>query len=171
MNAPIVKRCAVGVVLALAALLPDYKLLHTSPEGLALIADAEGCRLTPYQCSAGVWTSGIGHTAGVNPGNTISERQAASNLVSDVLLVEKRLAGCLSVMPPQHVYDALVSVGFNVGTGAICRSTMVSFINRQQWWQACNQLPRWVYVNGVKSAGLENRREREQAWCLKGAGK
>ena len=24
-------------------------------------------RLTPYQCSAGVWTSGLGHTAGVVP--------------------------------------------------------------------------------------------------------
>lgn len=57
----IVKRCSVVAVLALAALMPDFRLLNTSPEGLALIADLEGCRLTPYQCSAGVWTSGIGH--------------------------------------------------------------------------------------------------------------
>ncbi|RFU89012.1 MULTISPECIES: lysozyme [Citrobacter] len=171
MSAQIVKRCLIGVVLALAALVPDYKLLRTSPQGLELIADFEGCRLAPYQCSAGVWTNGVGHTAGVKPGSVITEHQAASNLVSDVLLVEKRLAACLLVAPPQHVYDALVSIGFNVGTGAICRSTMVSFINRQQWWQACDQLPRWVYVNGVRSAGLEKRRERERAWCLKGAGK
>ncbi|EDA6502892.1 lysozyme, partial [Salmonella enterica subsp. enterica serovar Muenster] len=38
-----VKRCSVAVVLALAALVPDFRLLHTSPEGLALIADLEGC--------------------------------------------------------------------------------------------------------------------------------
>lgn len=171
MNTQIVKRCLVGVVLAMAAMLPDYQLLRISPQGLALIADAEGCRLAPYQCSAGVWTSGIGHTAGVKPGKAITERQAADNLISDVLLVEKRLDACLSVRPPQNVWDALVSLGFNVGTGAICRSTMVSFINRQQWWQACHQLPRWIYVNGVMSAGLENRRGREMAWCLKGAGK
>lgn len=49
----IVKRCSVAAVLALAALMPDFRLLNTSPEGLALIADLEGCRLTPYQCSAG----------------------------------------------------------------------------------------------------------------------
>lgn len=171
MNAQTVKRCVVGAVLALAAALPSYQLLRISPQGLALLADAEGCRLTPYRCSAGVWTSGIGHTAGVVPQREITERQAADNLISDVLLVEKRLDACLTVRPPPRVWDALVSLGFNVGTGAVCRSTMVSFINRQQWWQACDQLPRWVYINGVKNTGLENRRARERAWCITGAGK
>ena len=86
----IVKRCSVAAVLALAALMPDFRLLNTSPEGLALIADLEGCRLTPYQCSAGVWTSGIGHTAGVVPKGDITERQAAANLVAEVLTVDGR---------------------------------------------------------------------------------
>lgn len=167
--ASIVKRCSVAVVLALAVLLPDFRLLKTSPDGLALIADLEGCRLKPYQCSAGVWTSGIGHTAGVTPKGDITERQAAQNLVSDVLNVERRLAVCAPVAMPQPVYDAVVSFTFNVGTGAACRSTLVSFIKRQQWAQACNQLPRWVYVNGRKNKGLENRRARELAYCLKGA--
>lgn len=165
----IVKRCSVAAVLALAALVPDFRLLHTSPEGLALIADLEGCRLRPYQCSAGVWTSGIGHTAGVAPRRDITEREAAANLVADVLNTERRLASCAPVKMPQPVYDALVSFAFNVGTGAACRSTLVSFINRQQWAQACDQLSRWVYVSGVKNKGLENRRARERAWCLKGA--
>jgi len=76
----VIKRCSVAAVLALAVLLPDFRLLQTSPEGLALIGDLEGCRLRPYQCSAGVWTSGIGHTAGVVPKGDITERQAATNL-------------------------------------------------------------------------------------------
>ncbi|EOG6119126.1 lysozyme [Cronobacter malonaticus] len=165
----IVKRCAVGAVLALAALLPDYGRLHTSPQGLALIGDLEGCRLKPYQCSAGVWTSGIGHTAGVVPTRDITEREAAVNLVGDVLKVEKALAVCAPVAIPQPVYDAVVSFAFNVGTGAACRSTLMGFINTKKWAQACDQLPRWVYVNGVRNAGLENRRARERALCLKGA--
>src|SRR5690606_1492174 len=106
--ASIVKKCSVAVVLALAALVPDFRLLHTSPDGLALIAGLEGCRLRPYQCSAGVWTSGIGHTAGVVPKRDITEREAATNLVADVLTVEKRLAVCVPVQMPQPVYDALV---------------------------------------------------------------
>lgn len=166
--ASVVKRCSVAAVLALAVLLPDFSLLKTSPDGLALIADLEGCRLKPYQCSAGVWTSGIGHTVGVTPKGDITERQAAQNLVSDVLNVERRLAVCAPVTMPQPVYDAVVSFAFNVGTGAACKSTLVSFIQRQQWTQACNQLPRWVYVNGQKNSGLENRRTRELTYCLKG---
>ncbi|EDJ5352249.1 lysozyme [Salmonella enterica subsp. enterica serovar Apapa] len=164
----IVKRCSVAAVLVLAALMPDFRLLNTSPDGLALIADLEGCRLAPYQCSAGVWTSGIGHTAGVVPKSDITEREAAANLVADVLNTERRLAVCVPVTMPQPVYDALVSFSFNVGTGAACRSTLVSYIKRHQWWQACDQLTRWVYVNGTKNKGLENRRARELAYCMKG---
>ncbi|HBE4653058.1 TPA: lysozyme, partial [Escherichia coli] len=52
MNPSIVKRCLVGAVLAIAATLPGFQQLHTSVEGLKLIADYEGCRLQPYQCSA-----------------------------------------------------------------------------------------------------------------------
>jgi len=158
----------VAAVLALAALMPDFRLLNTSPEGLALLADLEGCRLTPYQCSAGVWTSGIGHTTGVTSKGDITERQVASNLVADVLNTEQRLAVCVPVKMPAPVYDALVSFAFNVGTGAACRSTLVSFIKRQQWSQACDQLTRWVYVDGVRNKGLENRRARERAYCVKG---
>lgn len=105
----IIKRCSAAGVLALAVLMPDFRLLNTSPEGLALIADLEGCRLSPYRCSAGVWTSGIGHTSGVVPGREITEREAAANLVADVMNVERRLAVCAPVEMPPRVYDALVS--------------------------------------------------------------
>ncbi|WP_200553556.1 lysozyme [Kosakonia sp. LAM2021] len=164
-----VKRCSAAAVLALAVLLPDFRLLKTSPQGLALIADLEGCRLRPYQCSAGVWTSGIGHTAGVIPTRDISEKEAASNLVADVLQVERRLAQCAPVAMPPQVYDAVVSFAFNVGSGAACRSTLVYFLNQKQWRQACDQLPRWVFIDGIRNQGLENRRQRERAWCLQGA--
>ncbi|ELI6452490.1 lysozyme [Yersinia ruckeri] len=164
----IVKRCSVAVVLALSALLPNYQQIKTSANGLALIANLEGCRLEPYQCSAGVWTSGIGHTAGVKPANAISERQAAANLVADVILVERRVDQCMPVAMPPPVYDAVVSFAFNVGTGAACRSTLATFIKRQQWREACQQLPRWSYVNGVWNRGVNNRRAAELAHCIKG---
>ena len=170
MNLQTVKRCAVGVVLALAATLPGFQQLHTSVEGLKLIADYEGCRLQPYQCSAGVWTDGIGNTRGVVPGKTITERQAAGNFITNVLRVEAALARCVAVSMPQQVYDALVSLAFNVGTGNACGSTMVALLKQRRWRDACGQLPRWVYVKGVFNQGLDNRRQREMAWCLRGAG-
>ncbi len=153
MNPSIVKRCLVGAVLAIAAMLPGFQQLHTSVEGLKLIADYEGCRLQPYQCSAGVWTDGIGNTSGVIPGKTITERQAAEGLISNVLRVERALERCVKQQPPQKVYDAAVSFAFNVGTGNACSSTLVKLLNQRRWADACRQLPRWVYVKGVFNQG------------------
>lgn len=164
----IAKRCVVVAVLSLAATQPSYQLLRITPEGLHLLADSEGCRLKPYQCSAGTWTDGIGNTVGVVSERVITEREAAKGLINNVLRVERRLAPCLHATPPTHVYDALVSLGFNVGTAKVCESSMVNFINQQRWREACLQLPRWVYVKGVFSQGLASRRAREMSWCLRG---
>lgn len=168
MNLQTVKRCTVAAVLTIAATLPGFPQLHTSVEGLKLIADYEGCRLKPYLCDAGKWTDGIGNTVGVVPGRTITERQAAANFITNVLRVEAALARCAAVSMPQPVYDALVSLAFNVGTGNACGSTMVALIKQERWRDACYQLPRWVYVKGVFNQGLDNRRQRELAWCFKG---
>ncbi|WP_336795850.1 lysozyme [Erwinia aphidicola] len=165
------KRCAVVAVLAIAALLPEFSTLKTSEAGLKLIADAEGCRTTPYQCSANAWTNGIGHTEGVTPQSVISERQAAVNLVYDVMRVERGIDACMPVAMPPQVYEAVVSFAFNVGVRAACTSTLAAFVKRSEWTGACHQLTRWVYVKGVKNKGIENRRARELAWCLKGAKK
>lgn len=169
MNPSIAKRCGVGVVLAIAATLPGFQQLHTSVDGLKLLADYEGCRLQPYQCSAGTWTDGIGNTSGVVPGKTITEREAAQGLINNVLRTERALEQCLSQPLPQKVYDAVVSFAFNVGAGNACGSTLIKLLNQRRWTDACQQLPRWVYVKGVFNQGLDNRRTREMTWCLKGA--
>jgi len=164
-----VKRCSVAAVLAIAALLPQAKLVNVSAEGLALIADAEGCRLAPYQDCGGVWTNGIGHTGGVTSKSFIDEKLAALNFLWDVMRTERGVAACLLVTLPHQIYDAAISLAFNIGVGNFCNSTMVRLLNRGEWRSACLQLPRWIYVKKVRNQGLENRREREMAWCLKGA--
>ena len=164
-----VKRCSVAVVLALAALLPQTAGIQTSEEGLRLIADFEGCQLTPYKDCGGVWTSGIGHTSGVTGGKPITEAQVAANFVADVQHVERGIARCMPGALPPQVYDAVVSFAFNVGVSAACNSTLAFHINKGEWRKACEQLPRWVFVKGVRSAGLERRRLNEMAYCLKGA--
>jgi lysozyme len=106
----------------------------------------------------------------VVPGRGITERQAAQGLITNVVKVERALEKCVLQTMPQKVYDAVVSFAFNVGTGNACSSTLVKLLNQQRWANACRQLPRWVYVKGVFNQGLDNRRAREMAWCLKGAG-
>ena len=55
--------------------------------GLNLIKQFEGCRLSAYQCAAGVWTIGYGHTAGVKKGMTIMQAQADAYLKQDIIIV------------------------------------------------------------------------------------
>lgn len=109
MKTSTLKRCSAAAVLALMAALPGYHALQVSDEGLRLITDFEGCQLQPYQCSAGVWTSGIGHTAGVVPGKAISEHQAAENLFQDIQQTERAVKKCMPADMPQPVFDAVVS--------------------------------------------------------------
>lgn len=45
-------------------------------QGIELIKRFEGCKLTAYKCSAGVWTIGYGHTQGVYEGKKITEEEA-----------------------------------------------------------------------------------------------
>ena len=104
----------------------------------------------------------------MKPKTQITERQAAVNLVEDVMRVEKGIARCMSIAMPQPVYDAVVSFAFNVGVAAACISTLAFFINKGRWRDACEQLPRWVFVNGVRVTGLERRRANERAYCLRG---
>lgn len=165
----IVKRCAAAAILAIAMLIPQFGQVKTSENGLKLITDFEGCRLSPYRCEAGVWTQGVGHTAGVIPGAAITEEKAAADLLDDVRRIEQGMVSCMPQALPQEIYDAVIAFAFNVGVNAACNSTLAYLLNQHQWQQACDQLPRWIYVNGKKSKGLERRRGEERKLCLKGA--
>ena len=62
--------------------------MKCSQEGLALIKKFEGCKLKSYKCSAGVWTIGYGHTAGVKEGDVISQPEADKLLEEDIAKFE-----------------------------------------------------------------------------------
>jgi GH24 family phage-related lysozyme (muramidase) len=83
----------------------------------ALLAVIEGCRLTAYKDSGGVWTIGIGHTGpDVTPGLTITPQRAAELFAKD----QSPLLGMV-VGRPLLAAAAYVSFGFNVGRGALAK--------------------------------------------------
>ena len=104
----------------------------------------------------------------MKPAQNITEQDAARNLIADIIMTERVVDKCMPVIMPQPVYDAVISLAFNIGSGAACKSTLAYFIRRGEWSQACQQLPRWVYVNGVWNKGLNNRRAVELKHCMKG---
>lgn len=96
--------------------------MKTSDQGIDLITQREGCKLEAYRDSVGVWTIGVGHTAGVVEGMTITQEEAMDLLREDLAWSE----AAVNMISPleQNQFDALVSFVFNVGQGAFASSTM-----------------------------------------------
>lgn len=133
-----------------------------SQAGLDLIKQFEGCRLTAYQCSAGVWTIGYGHTAGVRKGMKITQAQADAYLKQDVAKFEKYVNNA-SYVPftdklNQNQFDALVSFVFNLGQGNLMKLCKGRTIN-----QVPAVMQQYCKANGKTLPGLQRRRKAEAA--------
>lgn len=142
---------------------------RVSPEGIALIKQWEGLRLRAYQCSAGVWTIGYGHTGNVRAGMEITEEGADALLVSDIAKFERAVAQAVEVPLTQHQFDALVSFVFNVGEGAFKGSTLLRKLNAVQYDAVPAELMRWVHAGGKRVQGLVNRRAAEAGLWARGS--
>lgn len=130
--------------------------------GLALIKQFEGCRLIAYQCSAGVWTIGYGHTVGVYKGMKITQKKAEAYLLQDVAKFEKYINNP-SYVPftaqlNQNQFDALVSFAFNLGQGNVKKLCTGRVMN-----QIPSAMQQYCKAAGKTLPGLQRRRKAEAA--------
>lgn len=127
----------------------------------------EGLRLQAYRCPAGIWTVGYGHTAGVRRGQTVSREEAIALLESDVRSLSNKLADLqrgagINLSPNREA--ALVSFAFNVGFGALCRSTLWrKVVANQDDPSIALEFARWKFADGRVMPGLVKRRADEAA--------
>lgn len=136
--------------------------------GVALIKQFEGCRLTAYQDQRGIWTIGYGHTGPeVVQGLTCTQTQADSWLLADTHAASMAVLKDVDIILTQNQFDALVSFTFNVGIGNFAGSTLLKQLNAGHTALAADQFLVWDHVNGVPNAGLLRRRQAEQALFLK----
>jgi lysozyme len=92
---------------------------------------------------------------------TITEAEAIELLRRDLAIAEAAVHRLITVPLTQNQLDALVSFSFNVGEGALEKSTLRRRINQRNWELAKRELLRWVYADGKKLKGLVARREEE----------
>ena len=133
-------------------------------EGLSLIKKFEGCELEAYQCSAGVWTIGYGHTKGVTPSDSISQEEAEQMLVDELHEYESYINEYVTVALSQNQFDALVSWVYNLGPANLKASTMLKVLNSGEYEDVPAQMKRWNKAGGKVLEGLIRRREAEA--CL-----
>lgn len=146
--------------------------MKTSTAGLDLIKRWEGCKLTAYQDSVGVWTIGYGVTssAGFGPitkGMKIAQAEAGRWLVEGLRKYEAVVLKALGRVPTQNQFDAMASLCWNIGPGNFAKSSVVRRLNEGDITGAGNAFRLWNKAGGKVLRGLEARREAERALFLK----
>lgn len=129
-----------------------------------IIRKHEGLRLAPYFCPAGKLTIGYGHVILPEEGHLragIDRDQAEMLLHRDLAwsLFEARRVGRVLT---SYQAAALASLIFNIGAAAWQSSAIRRRVMAGDWQGASAEFPRWNKVSGQVSAGLVNRRAREQ---------
>jgi lysozyme len=117
----------------------------------------------PYLCPAGYPTVGYGHLImdGEDFSKGLSQLEAEQLLAFDLKSDEATVLRLIEVPLTQGQFDALVSFTYNLGGGALQRSTLRRKINRGEHGDVPEELMRWVWAGGRQLKGLIRRRQAE----------
>jgi lysozyme len=137
-------------------------------QGIALIEMFEGVELKPYKDPAGHLTVGFGHK--IEKGEPIPEEismeQAYSLLEQDLKDTIEAVTEMVAVPITDNQFTALVAFAYNLGPGALKRSTLLRKLNEEDYRGAAAQFSKWTKA-GPKGRkyelkGLVRRRAAEE---------
>lgn len=141
--------------------------MKVTQKGIQLIKSFEGCLLNAYQDSVGIWTIGYGATyypngTKVKIGDKISQQRANELLEYHINLFAKKVLPLLSVDLTENEFSALVSFAFNLGVGALSKSTLLKKVNSNpNDLTIKDEFLRWNKAGGKVLSGLTRRRKAE----------
>lgn len=135
---------------------------------LPLVASWEGLRLKPYFDIVGVKTVCYGETRGVE--DRIYTKAECDAMLSGALEdFYVKIDPCMPDDVPPKAAGMFLSLAYNVGAGAFCKSqTLQSAFARQDYAAACRGLTLFNKAGGKVVKGLVNRRAEEAKLCLAG---
>lgn len=141
----------------------------------ASVPKEEGTEYKAYRDIAGIWTVCQGDTKDVHPGLIETPEGCRQRLEMQLVAHAKPVMACTPALSePGRDYQraAAVSLAYNIGVGAYCRSTADRLFDAGNWQGACDAFLSWskARVNGQLRTvqGLLSRRQRERAICLRG---
>jgi lysozyme len=149
--------------------------MQISESGLGLIAKFEGLRLSAYPdpgTGDEPWTIGYGTTIypnghKVRKGHVVTRAEALEYLQHDTKKFADSVNRLVKVPLNQNQFDALVSFTYNIGEGALQRSTLLRKLNSGDYRSAANEFGKWVNAGGKELDGLVIRRAAERDLFLK----
>lgn len=137
---------------------------------VSLIGGYEGLRLYSYQDVIGVWTACYGETKGIRSGMKFTKAECDAQFARRLVEFETGMRACLKQPDavPIKPYIAFLSLSYNVGVGAFCKSSVARYANAGDYRAACNRIPAFNKAGGRVIRGLVIRRADEQKYCLEG---
>ena len=145
--------------------------------GKKIVMAAEGLELKPYLCPAGIPTIGRGATYGPDmqpvtmDDAPISIGQANAMFERDMRHFSGTVRKLINVTVTDNQFSALVSLSFNIGTGALRRSKLLKKLNRENYAGAAGEF--WDFRNArgpnnelMVLPGLVTRRALEKKLFL-----
>ncbi len=137
---------------------------------VSLIGGYEGLRLNSYKDVIGVWTACYGETRGIKPGMKFTKAECDAQLAKALVEFETGMRKCLKQPDeiPIKPYISFLSLSYNIGVGAFCKSSVARQANAGNVRAACNRIPAFNKAGGKVWKGLVSRRGDEQKFCLSG---
>lgn len=141
--------------------------MELNQRGKDLIKKFEGCKLTAYKCSAGVFTIGYGNTfyedgTKVKEGDVITQERAEQLFDLIVNDFAEQVDALVKSNVTENNFAAIVSFTFNVGVGNLKKSTLLKKVNANPKDKTIPaEFRKWVRANGEVLKGLVRRREAE----------
>ena len=139
---------------------------------VALVKRFESFRAAPYLCPANVPTIGYGTTTypdgkKVSLGDPdITEIQAEDFLCHDMERAGATVVDAVKVRLSDNQFGALVSLTYNIGSGAFQNSTLLRKLNGSDYASAAEEFLKWIYAGGQVMPGLIRRRQAERSLFL-----
>lgn len=137
----------------------------------AFVGGWEGKRNVAYRDIVGVPTVCYGETRGVKMGDRYTDEQCLTMLGDGLREFEQGVRKCLTAPDaiPDKPYAMFLSLSWNIGAGAFCKSTVARKANAGDLKGACDAMLAWNKAGGRVVKGLVNRRAEERRICLGGA--
>jgi lysozyme len=144
------------------------KITKLSQKGLELIKHFEGLKLKPYLCPASIPTIGYGNTYYPNGQKVklsdpaITQEKAEELLKFLLVSYEKAVDSFCRDDISQGNFDALTSFAYNLGNGALQKSTLIKKVNANpKDVTIADEFLKWNKANGSVLKGLTKRRQAE----------
>jgi lysozyme len=134
---------------------------------LMFVGAWEGYSAIAYRDIVGVLTICYGETKNVRAGQRATKAECDARLVRSLVEHEDGMLRCVRRAMPASVHAAALSLTYNIGVGAWCRSTAARLVDAGAFKAACEAMTRFNRAGGRVLRGLVNRREAEFALCVR----